>query len=114
VSIGPEGIGENERVPAVVLGAAHEMAVSEAVDLLGVDGENGDTVIEKAFDDGAMRLLDGHGDALGVFTSQAQEPVERRRQPVDAMLEASLLEKFSVRIEHAGLVKPLAEVDSDE
>ena len=114
VAIGTKGIGEDEGVTPVVLGAAHGMTVSESVDLLGIDGENSDAMLEKSLDHGAMRFLDRHGDALWVIAREAQEPVERRREPLDAMLEASLLEKFPVRIEHAGLVKPLTEVDSDE
>ena len=91
VSVGSERIGENEGVATVILGAAHGMAVPESVDLLGVDGENGDAALEKGFDHGPMRFFDRHRNALGIFARQVHEPVERCRQSVDAMLEASFL-----------------------
>jgi hypothetical protein len=114
VSIGPERIGENESVPPVVLGTTHRVAIPESVDLLGIDGENGDAALEEGFDNGAMRFLNRHGDALGVFPGEAQEPSEGRGESLGTMPEASLLHELSVRIEDAGLVKRMAQVDPDE
>jgi hypothetical protein len=113
VSVGSERIGENEGITPVVLGATHRMAVPESVDLLGIDGEHGDAALEKSLDHGAMRFFDCHRDAFGIFARETQEPGERSPEPVGAMLESSLLKKLPVGIDHAGLVKPLAKVDTD-
>jgi len=91
VTVGSERIGENEGVTPVVLGAAHRMAVPESVDLFGIDGENGDAALEKSLDHGAMRFFNCHRDAFGIFARETQEPGERSPEPVDAMLESSLL-----------------------
>ena len=67
VAVGSESVGENEGVAPVVLGAAHRMPVTEAVDLLGIDGENGDGAVKKDLDNGPMRFFDRHRDALAVL-----------------------------------------------
>ena len=67
---------KNEGVAPIVLGAAHRMPVAETVDLLGIDGESGDGVVKKELDDGPMRFLDSHCDALGVLRGQLQKPVD--------------------------------------
>ena len=114
VAIGTKGIGEDEGVTPVVLGAAHGMTVSESVDLLGIDGENGDAALEKGFDYGAMRFFDGYRDAVRIHAREIQKPAEGSPESFDAMLESHLALKLPVAIDHAGLVKPLAQVDSDE
>ena len=89
VAVGSESIGEHKRVTAVILGTAHRMPVAEAVDLLGVDGENGDAAVEQGLDDSPMGFFDRHRDAFGLFAREVQEPLERRREPVEAVREAS-------------------------
>jgi hypothetical protein len=114
VAIRTQCIGQDEGVAPVILGAAHRVTVPESVDLLGIDGENGDTAFEKGIDHRTMRLFDRDRDALGMIAGETQQPVERHRKSLGAMLEASFLQKLSVSIEHAGLVKPLPKVDTDE
>ena len=76
VPVGSERIGENEGVAPIILGAAHRMPVAETVDLLGIDGENGDGVVKKELDDSPMRFFDGHCDAFLVLRGQFQKPVD--------------------------------------
>ncbi len=79
VAVGSERIGENEGVSPIILGAAHRMPVAETVDLLGIDGENGDAVVKKELDDGPMRFFDRHRDALGILRGLFQKPVDGSR-----------------------------------
>ena len=64
--IGPQGIGENEGVAAIVLGAGDGMAIAEAIELLGVEREHGEAAFEQDVDDGAAGHLDGDRDAVRV------------------------------------------------
>ncbi len=89
VAVGSESIGENKGVTAVILGTAHGVTVAEAVDLLGVDGENSDAAVEKGFDHGPMRFLDRHCDAFGIVACKVQQPIEHCREPVEAVRETS-------------------------
>lgn len=88
VAIGTQRLGKHKGVAPVVLGATHGIAVAESVDLFGIDGENGDTTLEKGFDHGAMRFLDRHRDALDIFSGEVQEPVECGCKSYGTMLEA--------------------------
>jgi len=61
--IGPERIGENFGVAAVVLGAGGREAVTEAIELLRIDRMNSEAPLHQAFDDGAMRKPDPRATA---------------------------------------------------
>ena len=89
VAVGSQSIGEHKRVKTVILGAAHRMPVAEAVDLLGVDGENGDAAVEQGLDHSPMRFFDRHRDAFSIFAGEVQQPIGRCRECAEAMLEAS-------------------------
>jgi hypothetical protein len=114
VAIGPESVGENEGIAAVVLGPAHRMSVAETVGLLGVDGKNGDTAFEKCFDYSPVRFFNGHSKSIDFLICHFQEPIHRFRQSLGTMSKASFSDKLCVGIDDACLVKPLAEIDADE
>ena len=76
MAIGSQSIGEDEGVASIVLGATHGMAVTETVNLLGIDGEDRNTPQEKRLDDSSMRFFDGDRDALSVLLSQLNEPID--------------------------------------
>ena len=108
VTVGSKRIGENKGVPTVILGAAHRMAVAESVDLLGVDGENGDVAFEKGLDHGSMRFFDGDSDYFAMLVRKFQEPIDDSGQPLGTMSKAAFSDKLCVGIDDACLVKPLA------
>ncbi len=108
VAVGSESIGENKGVTAVILGTAHGVTVAEAVDLLGVDGENGDVALEKGLDHGAMRFFDGDGEHCGILLREFQEPIDGSGESLGTMSKASFSDKLCVGIDDACLVKPLA------
>ena len=70
VAVGSESIGEDKRVMPVILGTAHRVPVAEAVDLFGVDGENGDAAMEKGLDHSPMRFFDRHRDAFSIVAGR--------------------------------------------
>lgn len=72
VAVGSERIGQNEGISAVVLGAGGSVTVSESVDLLWIDGEDGDTTFEKGLDHGTVWFFYSHGDVLGPVMSKLQ------------------------------------------
>ncbi len=108
VAVGSESIGENEGIPPVVLGAAHRMSVSETVNLLGIDGKNGDAALEKGFDHSPMRFFNGDGEPVDFLLCYFQEPINGFRQSLGTMSKASFSDKLCVGIDDAGLVQPLA------
>ena len=75
--IGPERIGENLGVAAVVLGAGGREAITKAIELLWIDGVNPETTLHQAFDDGAMWDLDRDEDGIG-------------RRPVNFKVQATI------------------------
>lgn len=107
VPVGSESIGENEGVPAVVFGSAHGMPVTETVNLLGIDGKNGDAAFEKGLDHRPVRFFNGDGDPIGILLCLFQEPIHGIRQSLGTMSKASFTDKLCVGIDDACLVKPL-------
>jgi hypothetical protein len=49
--VGPEGIGEDESVTPVILGASHGVAIPEAVGLFWVGGKDGGSGVEECFEE---------------------------------------------------------------
>ena len=90
VAVGSESIGEHKGVTPVILGAAHRMPVAEAVDLLGVDGENSDAAVKQGLDHRPMRFFDRHRDAFSMIAGEVQQPIGRCRECTETMLEACL------------------------
>jgi hypothetical protein len=108
VPVGPESIGENEGVAAVVFGPARRVTVPEAVGLLGIDGKNGNAVLQKGLDHRPMRFFNSDGEPVGFVLCYFQEPINGFRQSLGTMSKASFSDKLSVGIDDACLVKPLA------
>ena len=71
-----EGIGQDEGVAAVVFGAAQGISVAESVDLLRINGKDGDTLLDKGFDDGAVRFFGSDRDRSDILLCQVQEPID--------------------------------------
>lgn len=71
-----ECIGQDEGVASVVLGAAQGISVAESVDLLWINGKDGDTLLDKGFDDSAMRFFDSDRDTPDILLCQVEEPID--------------------------------------
>lgn len=114
MAIGSESIGEDEGVAAVVLGAAQRVTVAESVDLLGVQGEDGQATSEKGFDDGPVRLFDGDGKVVGLAFGQAHKPGDGIQKTFPTVSEAALSDELALGIENTSLMKPAAKIDANE
>jgi hypothetical protein len=64
MTVGPQTIGRDIRVSAIVLGTSDTKPVAEAVELFGVDRVHEEPPIEQGIDDGSMRYFDRHGDGF--------------------------------------------------
>jgi hypothetical protein len=72
--IGPEAVREHIGIEAVILGPRDREAVTETIELLGVDGIDIEAALEEGLDDRAMRCLDGDMDLTGLAPDRFQEP----------------------------------------
>jgi hypothetical protein len=114
MAISSQSIREHESVASVVFGAAQSKAVTESVDLFGVDGEDSDTTHQKCVNDRTMRFFDGDADAFWVLLCQVNEPIDGGCKPFDAMSEALFGNKLSVSIDDRRDMKPASQIDTDE
>ena len=99
MTIGAQGRGEDQGVPAVVLGAGRREAVAEAVELLGVDREDGDPAIHQRLNHRAVRRLDGDRDVLRMI-GLADQPVHQRTDPERVVRERPLHRRTTAHQTH--------------
>jgi hypothetical protein len=100
--IGPQPVGRNVRVASVVLGTGNTEAVAQAVELLGIDGVDGEAPIQQSIDDGPVRNLDGDGDDVCVACDR-EDPIAQIRQTSAAVRELALSGNPALCIENAAL-----------
>jgi hypothetical protein len=113
VEVGAEGVGEDVGVAAVILGAGEGVAVAEAVELLGVDGEDAALALEEEFDERAVGGFEGDEDTGGV-AGLGDEELDEVEEAVGGMLDGEAFEDAAGRVEETGAVLPGGEVDADE
>jgi hypothetical protein len=112
IPVGSKGVRQNEGVAAVVLGSGGGMSVTEAIELLGVDGEYGDAAFKQGLHDGSTRCFDGDGDRARFNTVEdcVREVVERLATVNDDSLE----DDGTVWPKHADLMFLRTPVDSNK
>jgi hypothetical protein len=66
--------GEQLGVTAVVLGSRRRETITEAIELLGIDGIDVDAMLEQRLDDEAMRHFDGDADRTRLGPADTCEP----------------------------------------
>src|SRR4249920_170031 len=89
------------------------MAVAEAVELLGVEGEHGDAALEEGVHDGAAGHLDGDRDAAGLTLGEGGQRCGEFREGLARMRDGSLGEEASLGVEHGRLMGGGGPVDAD-
>ena len=114
MAIGAQGAGEHMGVAAVVLGAGDGEAVAEAVELLGVDGMDGEALLEQGVDHGAVRHLDGNGDRLWRGAAGLHEPVAQLGQAASAVGKRPFAQDGAKRVHQAHLMRLGRPVDAGE
>src|SRR4030095_4465250 len=81
---------EHMGVAAVVLGTSHREAITETIELFGIDGKDHKTVLEQHLRHRAARQLARHADLPRYAPGLLQQPVTQLCQPGSAMGELAL------------------------
>jgi hypothetical protein len=110
--VGAKRIGTDEGVEPVVFGAGHRVAVSEAVELLGIDGEDMESTLEQRFDNRSVGQLECDGASR--WLSMLEEGFHEFADSDGRMLETELGQFFSFGIDQTDLMEITAVVDAGE
>ena len=113
-SFGPQRIGEHLGIAAVILGAGRRETITEAIELLRIDGVDVEATLKQRFDDGAMRNLDGDVNRTWLSTSYTREPRGHLGQALASMSKIPLTEPLSATISDADTVVLGRPVNADE
>src|SRR5438132_6883495 len=100
-------------VAPIILGAGHGEAVTEPVELLGIDPIDAKTAFQQGFDDRALRHFDGHPNGLGRGAGAGNQPIAQLLEPRAAMRNGSLAQALSAAIDQANLMALARPVDAD-
>ncbi len=114
VGVGAQAAAERVGIAGVVLGTSDSEAVTEAVELLWVDGVDAKAAVDQRVDHGAVRCLDGDGDLGGCCTSGAQQPVAELGIGSGAVRDVAALDQFAEAIEQGNAMLLAAPVEADE
>ena len=112
--VGAQRTAKDMGIAAVVLGAGYREAIAEAVELLGIDGKDRESVIEKHLHHRAVRGLDRHCDLCRRGLGLLKQPIAHLRQPGSAVREVALTHMSSLDIKQANAVALRRPVDPDE
>jgi len=72
--VGANTVTQHVGITAIVLGTGDTESVTQAVELLGIDGVHNKTAIDQAVDNWSVRHFDGHGNRRG-GSGNRKEPV---------------------------------------
>ena len=111
--IGPQGVGQHERIAPVVLGAGHAVAITKAVELFRVEGEDVEPSLEQRLHDGAPRDFDRHGHALRLPRGELRQPLAELPQRASGVGNRALCEHPTVAVEDRHLVSRSRPIHSD-
>ena len=73
--IGAQRMAQHMGVATVVLGARHREAITEAVELLGIDREDLKPTLQQNLNHRPARRLDRHRDLPGVRSGRLDQPI---------------------------------------
>ena len=96
VPIGTQAIRQHMGVTPVVLGAGDREAVSEPVELLGVDRVDLEAALQQGFDHGPVRHFDGDGNRARLRSRLGQQPVAQLGKPVSTMRKRTLADRLPI------------------
>src|SRR6516162_5404572 len=88
--VGPEAIREHIGIEAVILGLGDREAVTETIELFGVDGIDIEAALEQGLHDWAVWGLYGDMDLAGLATTRFQKPGDHVAETGAAMGELAL------------------------
>ena len=105
MKIGPQRVGENAGVEAVVLGAGGREAVAEPVELLRVDRVDREPPVHEALDDRPVRDFDRHRNVRGGPSGPGGDPLDHLRQPRASVAKDAFHPPRAVAADHADVVR---------
>ena len=114
LAVGAHCTAEHTGVAAIILGPGHREAITEAVELLGIDGKDQEGVIEQHLHDRPVRGLDRHCDLSRRGFGLLKQPIAQLRQPGSVMREVALTHMASFDIKQASTMTLRRPVDPDE
>src|SRR6266540_3519647 len=88
-------------VTAVVLGTGDREAVTEAVELLGINGKDRKAALQQHLDHRSARRLDRHRDLCRLRSRRFQQPIAQLQQPGSAMRHVAFGYALALGIEQA-------------
>jgi hypothetical protein len=112
--IGAQRVTKHLGVTAVVLGARWREAITEAIELLGINGIDVEATLEQRFDDRAMRHFDGDVDRTWLGPGDACEPRGHFAQALASMGKIPFSKTFSATIDDADAMVLGRPVDAHE
>src|SRR5882724_5841036 len=101
-------------VAAIILGAGHREAITEPVELLGIDGKDHKTMLEQHLHHRAVRRLDRHRDLSRCSLGLLEQPITQLGQSGSAMREVALTGRSSFGIQQANAMALRCPIDPDE
>jgi hypothetical protein len=112
--VGTQRIGEHQRIPPVVLGTGYRVSIAKAIELFRVDRKDGYLLLEQRFDDRPSRYLDRSRNLFDATVGESQHRPDELAEPCARMRVRRLEEHFSLRVDHAHLMRLRAPVDPDK
>src|SRR5262249_5802500 len=104
VPIGAQRMPQHVGVAAVVLGTGNTEAITKAVELLGIDGEDLEPTTQSCLDEWPAPRLDRYRDRLRLSSSRLHQPGAQLQQPGSIMPDDALGNLLTLGIEQADMV----------
>jgi hypothetical protein len=113
-AIGSKRVCLDESIEPVVLGAGHGVTIAEAVELLGIDGEDMKPALEQSLDHSTASQLDGNSASVRLRVGMLNKGIAETVDSPGRMLDAELRHFASSGVEQTDLVEFTAVVDAGE
>ena len=111
VQIGPQGIGQHERIAPVILGTSHRVAVPKARELFGLDGKYCAALLEQRFHDGTAWRFNGDAHLMWLPVRDVVQPACQLCQARSIMGDYALSHTAALPIEDIDLMSLVAPID---
>src|ERR1700758_220999 len=104
--VGPQRVGQHERIESVVFVACRAIAAAQVLDLIGVDDDNGDPRVKQGIDERSVRTFDGHFVGTG-----ARQDSNQLGQTPGAVLDHSAIDRAATAIDNRNRVIVTGPID---
>src|SRR5580704_13141368 len=112
--VGAQRMPQHFGIAAVVLGARHAEAITEAVELLGIDGKHLEVTLQQHLDHRPARRLDRHRDLLRPRPGRLEEPGAKLLQASPTMRHLALGNEPPLGFKKAGAMLLHCPIEADK